>query len=72
MSESSVGPVGREPLPHAKIQQLMQRLGESQIVNLDTSVRDLTAQVGAVLRPDEIDKLSLHILCCDEYFLVTD
>jgi len=72
MSELGDQSAAREPLSHDKIQQLMQRLGEAQIVNLDTSLRDLTGPIAEVLRPDEIGKLSLHILCCDEYFLVTE
>ena len=59
-------------LRHDQVQKLMQSLGEAQILNLDTTVKDLMGPVSAVLRPDAGDgQTSLHIVCCNEYGLVT-
>jgi hypothetical protein len=59
-------------LRHETVQQLMQSLGEAQILNLDTTLRDLMGPVSEVLRPDAGGgEFSLHIVCCNEYGLVT-
>jgi hypothetical protein len=59
-------------LRHDQVQKLMQSLGDAQILNLDTTVKDLMSTVSPVLRPDAGDgQASFHIVCCNEYGLIT-
>jgi hypothetical protein len=58
-------------LDHAQIQRLVQTLGEANVVDLDKTVRQLIEPIGAALKLDPQARVSLHILCCNEYALVT-
>lgn len=58
---------------HTDVQKMMASFTEAGIVNLDVPVRQLveSAQKG-LPAPAEDGDIRLHILCCNEYFLVTD
>jgi hypothetical protein len=71
MSELGDRTPASDRLAHAQVQKLIERLGDSQVINLDTSVRDLMGAAGEALGPDFGGKLSLHFVCCNEYGLVT-
>ena len=58
-------------LPHQDIQKMMSALGKAEIVNLDASLRSIIEPVSASLKPDLGSEVALHVLCCNEYFLVT-
>jgi hypothetical protein len=62
-------PSGR--LPHAQVQEVMKALGESDVFNLDASIRTLIEPAAAAIKLDPGSEVSLHILCCNEYGLVT-
>ncbi len=57
-------------LEHRKVQQIMSSLEEAKIVNLDARIRDLMEPMAPHLK-DIGGEVSLHVLCCNEYFLVT-
>ncbi|MHA7269060.1 hypothetical protein [Arthrobacter sp. HLT1-20] len=59
-----------QKLSHGDIQQVVKSLDESKTVNLDVSIRQLVESVAGVVS-NKGDELSLHVLCCNEYFLVT-
>jgi hypothetical protein len=60
-----------DPLSHVEIQRVIQSLGEANVVNLDKSLREVMEPVANALQMDPGTKLSLHIVCCNEYALVT-
>jgi hypothetical protein len=72
MMEGS-GAQGRrvDRLSHTEVQRLMQSLGEAKVVDLDKSFRDVMEPVSNALKVDPESMLSLHIVCCNEYALVT-
>lgn len=57
-------------LKHHEIQKIIQGLHESKVVNLDASIRHMIEPIAAGLR-DPGAEVSLHVLCCNEYALVT-
>jgi hypothetical protein len=46
-------------------------LAQSNVINLDSSIRGLLEPVASVMKEDPGSLASLHILCCNEYALVT-
>jgi len=48
----------------------MSSLGEAKIVNLDARIRDLMEPMAPHLK-DIGGEVSLHVVCCNEYGLVT-
>ena len=59
-------------LDHRQIHGVMTALGDSKIVNLDASIKSLLNNVGeAIGKVNPADEVSLHIVCCNEYGLVT-
>lgn len=58
-------------LSHEQVQGLMVRLGDAQVINLDTAVRDLMRPVSEILASDAGAALSYHIVCCSDYALIT-
>lgn len=59
-------------LDHRQIQKMVNALSDGKIVNLDSSIKSLIGPIASSigdLNPQ--DKVSFHVLCCDEYFLVT-
>jgi hypothetical protein len=69
MADSSSAPSGS--LSHAQIQSIIQALGDAKVLNLDTSIRSIMEPVAAVLRETPGATVSLHVVCCNEYGLVT-
>jgi hypothetical protein len=59
-----------ERLAHRDIQQLVNGLSDARIVNLDASVKELVQPIAEAL-PETGGEVGLHVLCCNEYFLVT-
>lgn len=53
---------------HADIRDMITALGEAKVVDLQRPVADLVEPIARHMPGDEV---SLHILCCNEYFLVT-
>lgn len=60
-----------EPLGHTQIQQVMSALSEAKVVDLDASVRSLVEPIASALKLEDGSTVGLHVLCCNEYFLVT-
>lgn len=58
-------------LSHQEVAKVVSRLGESEIVNLNVSLKSLIEPIAASLPQDPSSLVSLHVLCCNEYFLVT-
>jgi hypothetical protein len=59
-------------LEHRQIQGLVSTLADAKIVDLDASIRTLIEPLAAGLRESGAGgEVSLHVLCCNEYFLVT-
>jgi len=58
-------------LQHHQIHQLLTSLSDSKIVNLDASLRAMLDPVAQSLAKGGGGEVSLHVLCCNEYFLVT-
>ena len=61
----------REALSHRSVQRILMNLSEAKIVNLDASIRSLVEPVAAGLLDDPGSLVGLHVLCCNEYVLVT-
>lgn len=59
-------------MKHTDVQKMMASFAEAGIVNLDVPVRHLVESAQRGLPDDGADDIRLHILCCNEYFLVTD
>ena len=70
MPETSGKAVSETRLGHDQVQRLIQQFGDAGIINLDTSVRGLIEPVAATLKPGD-GQTSLHIVCCNEYGLIT-
>lgn len=58
-------------LTHSEIQAMVLGLNESKVVNLDTSIRSLIEPIASGMRRNPGEEVSLHVLCCNEYVLVT-
>jgi hypothetical protein len=65
------GGIVANSLKHTEVQKMMASLAEAKIVNLDLSLKQFVESARAGL-PDDDSDLRIHILCCNEYFLVTD
>ena len=61
-----------EPLTNTQIDEIVMSLGDAKFVNLDMSLRNVMQSVSSVLRKPPEGTLQFHVLCCDEYFLVTE
>lgn len=57
-------------LSHSDVQRVMASFAESNIINLDLPLRALFEAVKAGL-PSGDEKVSIHVLCCNEYAVVT-
>jgi hypothetical protein len=55
------------------ISEIMNNLGQSNIVNLDVKISDLLEAVrkSGIIKEDDGGDTDLHIVCCNEYGLVT-
>lgn len=58
-------------LEHGQIAKLVSTLGDAKIVNLDATIRSLITPIEGVIRGAPGSTVSLHVLCCNEYVLVT-
>lgn len=56
-------------LKHGEIRDLVMALGEAKLINLDASVRNFLEPVAQRIDPES--QVGLHVLCCNEYALVT-
>lgn len=64
----------RQGLEHAQVKALMSSLGSAEVLNLDTTIRQLMEPVASALKIEPGkpgSQVSLHIVCCNEYALVT-
>jgi hypothetical protein len=61
-----------DKLEHRQILGVVNSLSEAKIVDLDASIRTLVDPVANGLSKGGVGgEAALHILCCNEYFLVT-
>ena len=58
-------------MQHKDIEKMMSALDKAEIVNLDASIRSLVSPIAANIPRDPEGTVSIHVLCCNEYFLVT-
>jgi len=59
-------------LRHHDVHALLTSLATSKVVNLDVSVRTLLDPIAETLsRSGAGGEAGFHVLCCNEYFLVT-
>ena len=58
-------------LTHAEIQTMVHGLNENKVVNLDAPIRQLLEPIANSMRRNPGEEVSLHVLCCNEYALVT-
>jgi hypothetical protein len=58
------------PLKHSEVVQLITAAADAKVINLDTSLRTLIEPAAATAR-NIGDEVALHIVCCNEYGLVT-
>ncbi|GAA0516422.1 hypothetical protein [Deinococcus depolymerans] len=56
-------------LAHADLSKIMLALHETKAINLDISMRGVMESVAKNLTPGQ--EVGLHVLCCNEYALVT-
>lgn len=57
-------------LTHSQIAEIVQGAAESKVLNLDASIRSLIQPAAAVAKHTG-EEVALHIVCCNEYGLVT-
>lgn len=61
-----------QKLEHRQIYGAITALGRAKIVNLDASLQTLLDPLAEALTQGGVSgEVSLHILCCDEYAIVT-
>ena len=59
-------------LKHSQIRDVINSLSEAKIVNLDASIKTLIDPIAKVLSKTGVsDEVAIHVLCCNEYALVT-
>jgi hypothetical protein len=62
----------QKKLSHHQIQDIVSSLGASKIINLDASINSLLQPISQSLGKGHIgDEVSIHVVCCNEYALVT-
>ena len=57
-------------LKHADVAEIMQGAAEAKVLNLDASIRSLIQPAASVIKHIG-DEVALHVVCCNEYGLVT-
>lgn len=57
-------------LKHSEIVQVITAAADAKVLNIDTTIRSLIEPTSASVR-NIGDDVALHILCCNEYGLVT-
>jgi hypothetical protein len=63
--------INMSQLKHHEIQKIVEGLSSSKVINLDASLRQLIEPVAQGLMRDPGSEVGLHVLCCNEYALVT-
>lgn len=58
-------------LTHAEIQSMVLALHENKVVSLDAPIKHLIDPIASSMRRNPGEEVALHILCCNEYALVT-
>ena len=58
-------------LTHAEIQSMVHGLNENKVISLDAPIRHLIEPIASSMRRNPGEEVSLHVLCCNEYALVT-
>ena len=59
-------------LEHRQIYSALSTLGDAKIINLEASINSLIKPLGESLIKSGVgSEVGFHVLCCDEYFLVT-
>jgi hypothetical protein len=57
-------------LKHSEIVQVINAAAEAKVLNIDTTIRSLIEPTAASLK-NIGDEVAIHVLCCNEYGLVT-
>ena len=57
-------------LKHSEIVQIISAAADAKVLNIDTTIRSLIEPTAASVR-NIGEEVALHILCCNEYGLVT-
>jgi hypothetical protein len=65
------GEVMGQGLTHEEIAGVISTLSEAKIVDLDASIRTLVEPLASHLKGRPGGEVSIHVLCCNEYVLVT-
>jgi len=58
-------------LTHGEIQSMVLGLHENKVISLDAPIRHLIEPIASSMRRNPGEEVSLHVLCCNEYALVT-
>lgn len=59
-------------LDHRQVYDAVAALGSAKIINLEASISSLIKPIGESLSKTGVGgEASIHVLCCDEYALVT-
>jgi hypothetical protein len=58
------------PLRHSEVIQITNAIAESKVLDLDASIKNLVQPAAAVMR-NIGDEVAIHVLCCNEYGLIT-
>lgn len=58
-------------LRHTDVRKLVASAAEAGAVNLELPMGKFLDSMASALPEDGGEELSLHVLCCNEYFLVT-
>ena len=57
-------------LSHSQIAEIVEGAAEAKVLNLDASIRSLIQPASAIAKHTG-EEVALHIVCCNEYGLVT-
>ena len=57
-------------LKHSEIGAIIEGAAEAKVINLDASIKSLLQPAAAIMKHSG-DDVALHIVCCNEYGLVT-
>jgi hypothetical protein len=57
-------------LKHSEVAEIILGQAEAKVLNLDASIKSLIQPAAAIIKHTG-DEVALHIVCCNEYGLVT-
>jgi len=60
-----------DQLRHDQLARILSDLHNSKVINLDVTIRNLIEPISGALKADPGGTVNLHVLCCNEYALVT-